>query len=397
MTDRRGRVLFVHGIVAMVFLFVDLASGQSPPVKQPSPLMKAYAMSEGGGLSVRAGEHAVLVDNIGTYSRKISTNSPLAQKFFDQGLRLTFGYYFPEAIASFREAQQYDPDHPMLDWGLALAMGPNPNSRKNSFPDDPHHDGKKAIANARVHLARATPAERSLIEALSVRYDAEQFPDRSTRDEQFIEATRSVANRFPDDMEAQFLYADAIMMRGAWNYWRRDGAPLPGTREAAAALDHILAIDPNHPGAVHLYVHLFEASSEPERALPHADRLESTRPKEGHMIHMASHIYIRVGQYEKVIASNERSVAADSFFLSQWGNLPFPEEGTYHLSAETHAPHAQDVLRYAAIQQGNYARALQAAHEMGTGHAIMAANPHQQRLPPIWMVHMAFGKWQALL
>src|SRR5215472_18908344 len=230
MSDRCVKVLFVYGIVVTVFPFVASVRAQSPPATQPSPVIKEFAMTE-GGLSVPAGEHAVLVDNIGTYGRKISTQSAIAQKFFDQGLRLTFGYYFPEAIASFEEAQQYDPDHPMLDWGLALAMGPNPNSRKNSFPDDPHHDGKKAIANARVHLARATPAERSLIEALSVRYDAEQFPDRSTRDEQFIEATRSVANRFPDDMEAQFLYADAIMMRGAWNYWRRDGAPLPGTRE----------------------------------------------------------------------------------------------------------------------------------------------------------------------
>src|SRR5215469_16986419 len=121
------------------------------------------------GFAAPADEHAVLVDNIGTYGRKISTKNPLAQKFFDQGLRLVYGYYFPEAIASFEEAQQYDPDHPMIDWGLALAMGPNPNSRKNGFPDDPHGDGKKAMANARAHLTRATPAERALIEALSVR------------------------------------------------------------------------------------------------------------------------------------------------------------------------------------------------------------------------------------
>jgi len=396
MSDWRGRVLLVYGIVEMLFLLVASASAQSPPATQPSPVIKKYAMAE-GGLTVPAGKHAVLVDNIGTYSRKISTNSTLAQKFFDQGLRVTFGYYFPEAIASFREAQQYDPDHPMLDWGLALAMGPNPNSRKNSFPDDPHHDGKKAIANARVHLARATPAERSLIEALSVRYDAEQFPDRATRDEKFIAVARSVADRFPNDMEAQFLYADAIMMRGAWNYWRRDGSPLPGTREAVAALDHILAIDPNHPGAVHLYVHLFEASSEPERALPHADRLESTMPNEGHMIHMASHIYLRVGQYEKAIASNERSVEADRFFLSQWGDRPFPTEGTYHLSAGTHAPHAWDVLHFAAMLEGNYALAVKAAREVDSSHSLMAANPRQQRIPAAWLVHHLFGKWQAVL
>src|SRR5689334_22539377 len=130
------------------------------------------------GIAASSGQHAVLVDNIGTYGRKISTTSPLAQKFFDQGLRLVYGYYFPEAIASFEEAQQYDPDHPMLDWGLALAMGPNPNSRKNSFPDDPHGDGRKAIATARAHLARATAVERALIESLSVQYDIDRYPDQ---------------------------------------------------------------------------------------------------------------------------------------------------------------------------------------------------------------------------
>jgi tetratricopeptide (TPR) repeat protein len=349
------------------------------------------------GSEAPADEHAVLVDNIGTYGRKISTKSPIAQKFFDQGLRLVYGYYFPEAIASFEEAQQYDPDHPMLDWGLALAMGPNPNSRKNSFPDDPHGDGRKAIASAHAHLARATPAERALIESLTVQYDTDRYPDRAVRDEKYIEATRSVLDQYPDDPEAGFMYVDAVMIRGAWNYWRRDGSPLAGTSEAATALDHILALDPNHPGAVHLYVHLFESSADPERALPQADRLESLMPKAGHMVHMPSHIYLRVGQYEKAIASNERSVAADRYFLSEWGDRPFPTAGTYHLSASTHAPHALDVLRYAAMLQGNYARALQAAREVAAPHSLMATNPRQQRLPAVWLVHRIFGKWQALL
>jgi len=342
-------------------------------------------------------KHAVLVDNIGTYGRKISTKDPLAQKFFDEGLRLVYGYYFPEAIASFEEAQQYESDHPMLDWGLALAMGPNPNSRKNGFPDDPHGDGRKAIAAARAHSGTATAVERALIESLSVQYDIDRYPDQDVRDEKYIEATRSVLDRYPDDLEAGFMYADAVMIRGAWNYWRRDGSPLPGTREAAAALEHLMSLDPNHPGAVHLYVHLFESSAEPERALPQADRLESLMPKEGHMVHMPSHIYLRVGQYDKAIANNERSVAADRFFLSEWGDRPFPTEGTYHLSASTHAPHAWDVLHYAAMLQGNYARALQAAREVDASHTLMAANPRQQRLPSVWLVHKVFGKWRPLL
>ena len=344
-----------------------------------------------------AEEHAVLVDNIGTYGRKISTKSPIAQKFFDQGLRLVYGYYFPEAIASFEEAQQYDPDHPMLDWGLALAMGPNPNSRKNSFPDDPHGDGRKAIASAHAHLARATPVERALIENLSVQYDTDRYPDRAVRDEKYIEATRSVLDRYPDDLGGRVHVCGRLNDPRGVELLARDGSPLAGTSEAATALDHILALDPNHPGAVHLYVHLFESSAEPERALPQADRLESLMPKAGHMVHMPSHIYLRVGQYEKAIASNERSVAADRYFLSKWGDRPFPTAGTYHLSASTHAPHALDVLRYAAMLQGNYARALQAAREVAASHSVMAANPRQQRLPAVWLVHRTFGKWQALL
>ncbi len=351
----------------------------------------------GKGFASPGGQHAVLVDNIGTYGRTISTLSPIAQKFFDQGLRLVYGYYFPEAIASFQEAQQYDPDHPMLAWGLALAMGPNPNSRKNGFPDDPHGDGRKAIALAREHLSRSSQVEKALIESLSVQYDIDRYPERAVRDEKYIEATRSVLDRYPDDPEAGFMYVDALMIRGAWNYWRRDGSPLPGTREAAAALEHLMALEPDHPGAVHLYVHLFESSTEPERALPQADRLESLMPEAGHMVHMPSHIYLRVGQYEKAVASNERSVAADRFFLSQWGDRPLPTEGTYHLSASTHAPHALDVLRYAAMLQGNYARALQAAREAAASHSMMAENPRQQRLPAAWLVHEVFGKWQALL
>ena len=365
---------------------------------------RARALFLLGGIAVaqssfsqRAEPHAVLVDNIGTYGRKISTNSPPAQRFFDQGLRLVYGYYFPEAIASFEEAQQYDSGHPMLDWGLALAMGPNPNSRKNSFPDDPHGDGRRVIGSARAHLSRATAVERALIESLSIQYDLERFPDRAVRDEKYIEATRSVLDRYPDDLEAGFMYADALMIRGAWNYWRKDGSPLPGTREAATALDHILALDPNHPGAVHLYVHLFEASAQPELALPHADRLESLMPKEGHMVHMPSHIYIRVGQYEKAIASNERSVAADQFFLMQWGDRPFPTEGTYHLSAQTHSQHARYVLWYTALLQGNYARALQEARTLARSHSMLAMNPLQQRPPAVWLVYERFGKWQALL
>lgn len=146
--------------------------------------------------AIESGKLAVLVDGIGTYGRPITTASVDAQTFFDQGLRLTFGYYFPEAIASFQEAQRYDPDHPMISWGLALAIGPNPNSRFTGFPDDPQSEGHKAIAAARSRITRASSVERALIETLAVRYDVDTYPDRTERDGRYVEATRSLLDRF---------------------------------------------------------------------------------------------------------------------------------------------------------------------------------------------------------
>jgi tetratricopeptide (TPR) repeat protein len=351
------------------------------------------------GQQIESGKLAVLLDGVGTYGRPITTTSAEAQKFFDQGLRLTFGYYFPEAIASFHEAQRYDPDHPMLGWGLALAIGPTPNSRFTGFPDDPQGAGRTAIAGARAHIQRASPLERALIETLAVRYDVEAYPDREQRDNRYAEATRSLLDRFPDDLEAGFLRADALMTRAAWRYWRADGSPLPGTEDAANALERVMTLNPNHPGAVHLWVHLFESSARPEKALPQAQRLESLMPKAGHVVHMPSHIFLRLGLNSDAAASNERSIAVDGELLAQWGSRPFPAIGTYPLSARTHRPHALDFLRFAATMQGNSARAMQAVragvtavpaeqHHMGRGQHMLAA---------VWLVLKTFGKWDEIL
>jgi len=348
------------------------------------------------GQTALARDTAALIEGLGTYTRNISAKSRPAQQFFDQGLRLYYSYYFPESVASFQEALRHDPENPMILWGLALAIGPGPNSRYYGFPDDPYGESRKAITAARKLAAKATPVERAMIESLYVRFDTDTYPDRATRDVKYIEATRSVLDRFPDDLEAGLMYADAIMTHSQWKYWRRDGTPLLYTREAAAALEHVMALKADHPGAVHLYIHLFESSAEPDRALPQADRLESITPKAGHMVHMPSHIYIRVGQYDKAIASNERSIAADRFFLTGWGSIPFPTIGTYGLSARTHPAHAWDFIRFAAMLQGNYARTVEAArasaagqtHSMGVG---------RRRIATTWLVHKIFGKWDAVL
>jgi len=343
------------------------------------------------------GEFAVLIDGLGTYHRPISTKSELAQKFFDQGLRLVYGYYSPEATASFREALRHDPENPMLYWGLALALGPIPNSRFLAFRDDPKEEGRKAIAAAREHAAKGTPVEQALIETLSVRYDVDRYLDRDLRDAQYIEAARKTHERFPKDLEAAYLYADALMTHAAWSYWRRDGSPLPGTREAVRTLEGIMALNPNHPGAVHLYIHLFESSAQPERALPQADRLESLMPKAGHMVHMPSHIYVRTGEYEKAVTNNQRSLLADRNFQNEWGDRATPNLGTYGMSSRTHARHAWDFIRYAAMHAGNYARAMEAAKATtaGTSHQGMGGSERAASIP--WLINKIFGKWDAVL
>jgi tetratricopeptide (TPR) repeat protein len=343
------------------------------------------------------GQFAVLIDGLGSYSRPVSTKSGMAQKFFDQGLRLVYGYYSPEATASFKEALRHDPDSPMLYWGLALALGPIPNSRFMAFPDDPKAEGRKAIAEARARAAKGTLVEQALIETLSVRYDSERYVDRDLRDAQYIEAARKTYKRYPQDLEAAYMYVDSLMTHAAWSYWRRDGSPLPGTSEAVRTLERMLALNRNHPGAVHLYIHLFESSAQPERALPQADRLESLMPKAGHMVHMPSHIYVRTGDYDKAIASNQRSLAVDVVFQKEWGDRPTPNLGTYGLSSRTHFRHAWDFIRYAAMHAGNYARAMEAAKAAAAGqsHQGMGASERAGSMP--LLINKIFGKWDAVL
>ena len=340
---------------------------------------------------------AVLVDGLGTYSRPISTKSELAQKFFNQGLRLIYGYYSPEAAASFREAMRHDDNHPMLYWGLAIALGPIPNSRFLAFPDDPKEEGRKAIAAARARAPHGTPIEQALIETLSVRYDTERYLDRDLRDAKYIEAARKLHHRYPNDLEAGYLYADALMTHAAWSYWKRDGSPLPGTREVVRVLEHVLGLNPNHPGAVHLYIHLFESSAEPERALPQARRLESLMPNAGHLVHMPSHIYVRTGYYDEAVVSNQRSLEADGVFKKAWGDRVTPSLGTYGMSSRTHARHAWDFMRYAAMHQGNYARAMEAAKAAAAGqsHQGMGGAERAGSMPSL--INKVFGKWEEVL
>jgi tetratricopeptide (TPR) repeat protein len=347
----------------------------------------------------RAGALAVLVPGGGTYSRTISTSEPDAQSFFDQGLRFAWGFYFPESIASYQEAARLDPSHPMPYWGMAHAMGPNPNSRYGRMPDDPKGEGLKAITKAMTLREHATELERELIDALHVLYDKVSIADNDERDRAYLASMRALNTKYPDDPDIAALYAAAYMSIGRWDYWDAEGNAKNETLPVAEALERVMAKRLDHPGVLHLHVHVIEASMEPERALVSADRLEATVPIAGHVVHMPAHIYVRVGQYQRAIDNNVRSQAVDKDFAEIWGDYPLPNLGTYPLSHKMHAGHAIDFIRYAATVQGNYDVAIEAADR---AKAMAANSPRgiaggQKRIAAPWLVHKIFGKWDQLI
>ena len=342
---------------------------------------------------------AILVPDSGTYSREISTDNWQAQAFFDQGLRFAWGFYFPESIASYQEAARLDPDHPMPYWGMAHAMGPNPNSRYARMPDDPQGEGLKAIKKALERIDMASSLEAKLIRAMYVLYDNESIPESDARDQAYLSAMRELNEEFPDDPDIAALYAASYMSIGRWDYWDSQGNPKSETMPVAEALEHVIRQDQSHPGVLHLHIHLIEASLEPERALVSADALEATVPIAGHVVHMPAHIYVRVGQYEKAIESNVRSQAVDLEFAKLWGDYPLPDIGTYPLSHRIHAGHAMDFVRYAATVQGNSQTAIRTAWEMANrvGNDANQVRGGQKRVSAPWLVLKIFGQWDEIL
>ena len=343
--------------------------------------------------------HAILIPGSGTYSKKISTQNKETQQFFDQGLRLAWGFYFPESIASYLEAARHDPDHPMPYWGMAHAMGPNPNSRYSGMPDDPKGEGLKAIKKAMDRIENASDMEAKLIKALYTLYDKDANPDAKQRDQAYLAEMRKLNRDYPNDPDIAALYANSYMSIQRWNYWGDQGEPISETLLVAEALEHIMSKDLSHPGVLHLHIHLIEASAEPERALVAADNLERTIPIVGHVVHMPSHIYIRVGQYEKALEQNIRSQKVDKEFAKIWGDLPLPNLGTYPLSHKIHSGHALDFVRYAASVQGNYNLASESAWTMANSikdKQIMIMQG-QKRVAAPWQVLKTFGKWDEIL
>jgi tetratricopeptide (TPR) repeat protein len=302
------------------------------------------------------GGRPVLYEGLGDRTFPVTTGSTEAQDYFDQGLMLSWAFNHAEALRAFREAQRLDPGCAMCFWGEALALGSNIN--------DPMHD--EAIAPAWAALTKAlelkdsaSPRERALIEALSHRYAPDASADRAALNVAWADAMREVASEYKTDVDIQVLFADAMMNLQPWDYWEAGGTTPKGIgAELMATLEATLALDPDHPAAAHFYIHTVEASATPELAEPYADRLRDAVPAAGHLVHMPSHIYVRVGRYADALEANRKAIEADEALLAQMGDAASP------LYRFGYYPHNVHFLMVSAQLAGSRQDVLEAAAKL---------------------------------
>ena len=283
-----------------------------------------------------------LYDGLGSYSRKVTTDSAEAQRYFDQGLGFLHGFNHRAAIRAFQQAAEIDPECAMAHWGVALACGPHINSM--AVPPPAAELAWKELGLAQKNVGNASPVERALIDALAKRYANPQPEDRSGLDRAYADAMREVWKKYPKDPDVGAFFAEAMMNLRPWDQWTADGKPQPGTDEIIATLDAVLKLNPNHPLANHLYIHAVEASPNPERAMVAADRLRNLQPGLAHNVHMPSHIDIRTGQWLKAVDTNAKAVEADQRYRKIFG-LPNGFLNVY-------IAHNRHMLAYAAMMTG---------------------------------------------
>src|SRR5437667_6044360 len=283
-----------------------------------------------------------LYAGLGSYSRKITTDSPEAQRYFDQGLAFLHGFNHRAAIHAFQEAAKLDPKCAMAHWGVALACGPHINSIAVRPPAA--ELAWTELGLAQENAANASPVERALINALAKRYANPQPEDRSGLDRAYADAMREVWKKFPDDPDVGAFFAEAMMDLRPWDQWTPEGKPQPGTDEILATLEAVLKLNPKHPFANHLYIHALEASPNPERAIAAADRLRNLQPGLAHNVHMPSHIDIRTGRWLQAVDTNVKAVEADQRYRKIFG----PAKGFLNV----YVAHNRHMLAYAAMMTG---------------------------------------------
>ena len=341
-----------------------------------------------GGQADKPG--APVFGNLGDHTMKV-TATPEAQKFFDQGLRLVFGFNHAEAIRSFREAARLDPNCAMCWWGVSFALGSNINL---PIQDDAIIPAWLALKHAQELAPGVSPKEQAWIAALSKRYAEDKKADRARLNADFAAAMGDLAKRYPDDLDVQTFWAESMMDTQPWDYWEADlKTPKGHGAEIVATLEKVMARAPNHPGALHLYIHAVEASTTPERAEPAADRLLKLMPAAGHIVHMPSHIYYRVGRYADAASANEMAAKVDEDYITACRAQGFYPAGYYG--------HNIHFLWTSAEMEGRYQGAIDAARRLVK--AVDAPNLSKQmsiaelyNFTPV-VTLLRFGKYREIL
>lgn len=331
---------------------------------------------------------ASLMTGLGRLHHPIATRNPEAQRFFDQGLTLVYGFNHDEAVRAFRRAAELDPASPMPHWGIALALGPNINLDVDPEREQAAYDQAQ---QARALAASAPAGERAYVDALVKRYSNDSKADLKALAVQYKDAMRDLIAQYPNDLDAATLYAESLMDLHPWQLWSADGTPTEGTEEIVAALESVLRRDAMHIGANHYYIHAVEASRTPDRALASAKRLETLVPAAGHLVHMPAHIYMRTGNYEGAVTSNAKAAEVDREYIKARG-----AEGVY---PSMYYNHNLDFLASAAMMSGQFKDAKRAADMV-----VANATPMIAQMPMLepfgaktMYVLLRFARWDEVL
>jgi tetratricopeptide (TPR) repeat protein len=355
------------------------AERQMPPMQAPATLQE---WAQG----------AMLFDGLGSFHRSISSHSSEAQQYFDQGMRYLWGFNHDESTRSFARAALLDPQCASCYWGVALTVGPNYNLP--FMAETRARVAWDALQSAKQNAAAASPVEQALIDALQMRYPSAAALDASNRApvlNAYAQAMAGVAKRFPDDLDVQTLYAEALMNIYAWKLWSADHKPAPGTLEITRTLEAVLARDPNHPGANHYYVHAMEASGHPEKALLSAQRLAGMMPAAGHMDHMPAHIMQLLGRYEDAAEANRQGAAADRAYFAR--TTPPDYYAMY-------TAHNYQFLAYSAAMEGRRAETLQAVESLRNtipDSMLLAMPGFDWQVAEKYAALVRFGVWDQML
>ncbi len=380
-------------VAVLACTVVIAGSGAAAPLQNPE---RPTTGSSGGhkhyiaperDVPNQLGELAPRLQNRGKFTFPVATKNAQAQRFMNQGVILSYAFNHAEAGRAFREAARLDPTLGMAYWGLALVLGPNINAAMEPADEAPAY---AAIQRAQGLKALAPPRDQALIDALAERYSGKP-EDRAGRDKAYADAMREVQKKFPNDLDVAVLYVESLMDLRPWGYWMRDGEPYEGVDEAVGLIEKVMARRPDHPGALHLYIHLMEAH-EPKKAEVAADRLLPLVPAAGHLVHMPSHIYQRVGRYADAMKSNELAIAADEDYITQCR-----AQGLYPLG---YYPHNLHFLWFAATFDGQSKVAIEAARKTAS-----KVDPETLKQLPLlaafkvvpYYALTRFGRWEEML